>query len=124
MKYPIIADCIEFIRVEDKILRSWTDKEIEIAIAKAIDTNSLVFSVGNDSKVNGICFGIPHSDRKELHIQAVLTKEPWIFATFVKQFLAWYSPDWKITAIRKKTHKTVVYDPHKLFNKLCKRLTM
>lgn len=66
-----ITEAVEFIR-EFKILKEWTDDEIKWAIIKAINENTLAYTLDKDGKLNGLCFGEDFREEKRLHVSCLV----------------------------------------------------
>lgn len=49
-------DCIKLIR-DNGLLKEWSDTQIKIGIARAIDTCCLTYSTDSNGKLDGLVFG-------------------------------------------------------------------
>ena len=104
-----IDDAVKFIlenRGNSFAFKDWSALEVCLAIKKAIDYDSLCWSINPlTQQINGICIGRVSHNIKQVHIIGIILTEPKLVRAFIRFFRQKFPSDYKLIGMRK--HKTV-----------------
>lgn len=104
MREVTISEAAEFIK--SNCLKDWNLNDIKYETIRAINNNSLIYSLDADENLIGICLGIETKEIKVLHIKAIVAKGQF------KKYIAYFKqrfPGYTLTYFRGQEFKTLKF---------------
>ena len=97
-----ISEAAEFIRYN--CLKDWTIDQVKLAIIRAINNDTLIYTTDESGNLVGICIAEEFKYERRLHVKAIVAKGHLI--DYIKIFKEKYS-GYILTAYRRGTFKRI-----------------
>lgn len=94
----------------------WTFEQLVGSMARGMDEATVLYSLGDDQKVNGVVLGRKDSEAKTIFIEGILTSSKSVLNKFASTFKRMY-PDYILSADRHNC-RVIYCDTKRFINKI------